>query len=461
MLLKKVRKTIEKYSMLKKGDRVLIGLSGGTDSMALLHILCKLKGEYNLQLVVGLLNHGLRREESDRDERFVEDVCKKLNIRCYSKKIKSGCLKIKGLSIEESARKARYKYFDELVRRLRCNRIALGHNADDQAETVLMRFIRGSGLKGIGGIPPVRKRGLIIRPLIEVWRSEIEEFLKKEGIPFVLDSTNKSMDFLRNRYRHELIPFIEKNFNPNIKKSLVRMAEIFRKDEELLNEKIKLSESFYKKEAMGIVINLDVFKGLSRGEKLRIIRKAIEDLLGDLRHFNAVHFQDILKVSETQKPNQRIYLPRQLMAVREYKMLKILFNKDGEIKTKFNVKLKINGSTLIPHLNIKIKSKLVLRKEIRTLKVDNNIALLDYDKLKKPLFFRNYFHGDRFIPLGSPGTKKLKDFFIDEKLPLGERYRTPILVSKDKIVWVAGYRIDDRFKVTDETAHVLMLEILQ
>lgn len=460
MLLKKVRKTIEKYSMLKKGDRVLVAVSGGPDSIALLNILYELREEYNLKLMVVHLNHGLRGKESDRDEKFVRRMAERLNLKCYSKRIKPGALKENGVSPEESARRARYKYFEQLIQRLHCDRIALGHNADDQAETVLMRFIRGSGLKGLGGIPPVRKKGMIIRPLIESSRKEIEEFLKTRNITYVIDSTNQSKNFLRNRYRHELIPFIEKNLNPRLKKSLVRMAEIFRRDEELINKKIKPRGSFYKKNNEGIVIKLNLFKRLSKGKKLRIIMRVIEDLLGDLRHFGAVHFQDILKISESKKPNQKIYLPRKLTAVRDYKLLKILFNKKRELETKFNVKLKINDRTLIVSLNTCIESRLIFKKDIKRLKMPKNMALLDYDKLEKPLFFRNYCHGDRFIPLGSPGTKKLKDFFIDEKVPLERRYKIPVLVSKDKIVWVAGYRIDDRFKVTDDTEHVLMLKVV-
>lgn len=459
MLLKKVRKTIEKYSMLKNGDRVLIAVSGGPDSIALMNILYELKDEFNLKLIVAHLNHGLRGKESDRDEEFVKDAAKRLNLKCYTKRIKPGMLKEKGVSPEESARRARYKYFEGLVNRLHCNRIALGHNADDQAETILMRFIRGSGLKGLGGIPPVRKNGLIIRPLIEVFRKEIEEFLKKEKIPYVIDSTNKSMDFLRNKYRHKLIPFIEKEFNPNIKKTVLRMAEIFRNEEKFLSEITKSSKNLYRKINDGVVIDLTVLNTFSVAKKLRIIRSAIEELSGNLLHFGHVHFYDILKISENQKPNQRLNLPGNLIAIKEYNQLKILFNKNEEITQKFNVTLNINNKTLIPALKCVVESKLILRKDIRRLKTPPDTALLDYDKLEKPLFFRNYCYGDRFFPLGAPGTKKLKDFFIDSRIPLQERYRIPLLISGDKIAWVAGLRIDDRFKVTDETKRVLKLKI--
>jgi tRNA(Ile)-lysidine synthase len=462
LIIKNVLGTIEKYSMLRKGDRVLIGVSGGPDSIALLHILLRLKDEYELKLKVGHLNHGLRGEESDRDERFVKNLCKQLKIKCYTKRLKKGELEsAKGVSPEESARRARYKYFEWLSKKLKCNRIALGHTADDQAETVLMRFVRGSGLRGLGGIPPVRKNGLIIRPLINLWRKEIEEFLEKEKILFVIDSTNESMKFLRNRLRQELIPYIEKNFNPNIKECLVRMGELFRYDEELLSEFLRTGKNFYEITGDKININLKIFKKLSEPAQLRVIRRAIEEFLGDLRHFQKVHFNDILKIAMGKKPNVKIVLPRDLIAIREYSKLSICYNKNGELMNKFKVKLKINGKTLISALKSTIESEVISRNEVKTLNVSCNMALLDFDKLKKPLVVRTYEHGDRFIPLGSSGSKKLKDFFIDLKIPLEERYRTPILVSNDRIAWVAGLRIDDRFKVTEETKRILRLKIHQ
>jgi len=460
LILKKVQKTIEKYSMLSKGDRVLIGVSGGPDSMALLHILNKLQKEYNLELFVAHLNHGLRGSESDRDEKFVKEACKKMGINFFSKKISPRDLHASGVSLEESARKVRYEYFEELAKKLNCNRIALGHTSDDQAETVLMRFIRGSGLKGLGGIPPTRKNGLIIRPLIETWRKEIEEFLSSEGIQFVVDSTNQSEDFLRNRYRHKLIPFIEKEFNPGIKKTLVRTGETLRKDEELLQELLRERNDYFKITGEGIVFNLNSLRLFSDARKLRIIRNAIEKFVGDLRGFSSVHFLDLLKIISSKKPNQQLCLPRGLIAIKGYDNLNILTNKNKKLKIKFKVKLNINGSTYIPELDLTINSRLIDRKNLKHLKMPDNIAILDYDLLKKPLFFRNYEAGDRFIPFGSPGTKKLKDFFIDLKVPLYERYRIPLLVSRDIIAWVAGYRIDDRFKITDKTKRVLELKLV-
>lgn len=460
-LLDKVLKTIDKYSMLKRGDRVLIGVSGGPDSVALLHLLYKLKDEYKLDLFVAHLNHGLRGDESERDEKFVKKLCKQLKTGCFIKRLKKGELKkTKGVSLEETARRLRYRYFELLAKKYKCNRIALGHTADDQAETVLMRFIRGSGLRGLGGIPPVRKNGLIIRPLIDVWRREIEEYLEKEGIPFVMDSTNLNSVFLRNRFRHELIPYIEKNFNPNIKECLVRMGEIFRKDEELLRKFISSEKDIYEIKEDGVKINLKKFETLSEPEQLRIIRSAIEEFRGDLRHFDMVHFYEILNMAKTQKPNQKKELPGNLMAIKEYRILKILHNKKKKLNKKIKVKLKINGRTSIPALDFVVDSKIIDRNKIKTLKVPEKIALLDYDKLEKPLFFRTYEHGDRFIPFGSHGSKKLKDFFIDLKIPLEERYRIPVLVSKNIIVWVAGLRIDDRFKVTEETKKILKLKII-
>lgn len=456
---KKVTRTIEEFNMLKRKDRVLVAVSGGPDSMALLNVLFELKDEYELTLFVAHLNHGLRGDESDRDEQFVKEYVEKMGLPVYIKKVSSEVLKCKGVSLEERARQVRYEYFDELAEELNCQRIALGHTADDQAETILMRFLRGSGIKGLSGIPPVRKKGRIIRPLINVFRDEVIRYLEERKIPYMIDSTNKAQDFLRNRIRQKLIPLIEKEFNQGIKKTLLRLGDLFRVEDELIEEIVKSLKGVAKISKGTATIDLEKFKKLNKGEKLRILRYVLRRLLGDLRQIELIHLEEILEIVRSSKPNQFVYLPRGLLVVKEYNQLKILYNKNVLKRDEFNVPLKINGKTLIGTSGFIIESKLIMKKSLKTLKTDSKTALLDYEKLDSSLYFRNYKHGDRFIPLGSLGSKKLKDFFIDEKVPLTMRYRIPILVSGNQIVWVAGYRIDDRFKVTDKTRQVLKLRI--
>ena len=464
-LINKIKSIIKKYSMLRHGDRVLVGVSGGPDSMALLDILNELKNEFNLQLAVAHLNHGLRGKESNRDEDFVKRMTKIYGLKCYSKKLRRGFLKMKGVSPEESARKARHKYFEFLLKKKRFTRIALGHTADDQAETVLMRFLRGSGLRGISGIPPVRKSGEIIRPLIGIWKTDVKTYLKQKKIDYVIDSTNISQDFLRNRIRNNLIPYLEKNFNPNIKNNLVRMAEIFSMEEKMLDRFTKMIE----KDVLLVsgdsaFVNLEKFNLFDRGARIRLIQKAIETILGDLKQFGSAHFENILSLASGSTPNTEIALPRSLICGREYNRIKIYTKKDiknNKLSEKINVKLNINGKTILALSGMTIKSKVVLRNKIKSLIDPDNLAYLDLDKLAEPLFFRNYIDGDRFIPLGSQGSKKLKDFFIDEKVPKDIRRRIPILISGSSIAWVAGYRIDERFRVIRNTKRVLSLEIKQ
>ncbi|MCX5906677.1 MAG: tRNA lysidine(34) synthetase TilS, partial [Deltaproteobacteria bacterium] len=228
-LIRNIRKTIQRFDMLQPGDRVVIGVSGGADSMTLLHILWELRSEYHLSLVVAHLDHGLRPEAAE-DRSFVKKAASGLGVPFFSRKVDVGArCKEEHLNLQEAAREARYQFLAEIARDQKASRIALGHTADDQAESIIMRFLRGSGSRGLSGIPPVRE-GVIIRPLIETWRSEIESFLRERKFSYRIDASNQSTHFLRNRVRHELLPVLQE-YNPRVRQTLVQMAEIFRAEE--------------------------------------------------------------------------------------------------------------------------------------------------------------------------------------------------------------------------------------
>ena len=241
-MLDRVRKTIEDYRMLSPGDKVVVGVSGGADSIALLNILRGMN-DLKLDITAAHLNHGLRGEEADRDARFVEKAASALGLNYEYKKVDTLSYKEeKKLSLEDAARELRYEFFDEVRQRLKADKVATAHSRDDQAETVLMRLIRGSGLKGLSGISPV-SRSYIIRPLLFIGRSEIEEYLKLRSIDWVEDSSNESYEFLRNRVRRELIPAL-KSYNPRIVETLARTAEVLKADEELIRAE---TEKVFKK----------------------------------------------------------------------------------------------------------------------------------------------------------------------------------------------------------------------
>lgn len=256
-ILRKSEDTIQRFNMLKKGDKVIVACSGGPDSVALLYLLNQVKKKYDLKLAVAHINHKLRGKESDEDERFVKRLARDLGLDFYAKafEVKS-IAKKKKLSIEEAAREVRYGYLNSLARRIKADKIALGHNADDQAETVLMRLIRGAGGLGLSGIPAAK--GKIIRPLLEVKREEIEQFLKEADLGFRIDSTNLRKDYLRNRIRLELLPYLKRKYNPKIVDILNRTATILSAQEDYLKRlTLKEFRGVAKEENEKISLDLD------------------------------------------------------------------------------------------------------------------------------------------------------------------------------------------------------------
>src|SRR3989304_8936645 len=234
-ILRKFEQTIKRFNMLQKGDRVIVACSGGPDSVALLHLLNQIKEKYDLKLFVAHINHKLRGQESDEDERFVKRLAQNLRLDSYARSFDVARIaRKKKLSLEEAAREVRYEYLNKLALRLRATKISLGHNADDQAETVLMRLIRGTGALGLTGMSIVR--GKIIRPLLQIKREEIEEFLKEQNLGSRIDSSNLRQDYLRNRIRLELLPHLKRNYNPKIIDTLNRTASILSAQEDYLEK---------------------------------------------------------------------------------------------------------------------------------------------------------------------------------------------------------------------------------
>lgn len=313
MFIEKVRRTIKKYRMLDKHDKVLAGLSGGPDSVVLLHVLLQLKKEYGLDIHAAHLDHGFRGEESREDRRFCERLAKKMKLDITCKEVDVPTIaRQKEISLEEAARLERYDFFRQVCSKKNIRKIAVGHNKDDQAETVLMRVIRGSGMTGLGGISPVRDlAGLtIIRPLIETTRREIEGFTKENNLSFRHDSSNDKLIFTRNRVRQELIPYLEKNFNPNIKEGLANMAENLRLENEFL-------EKFAKRKFKGmsrvktneLAIDIKKFKKQPEAMRKRILRSALACLNGNLRRFTYQHWKEMEELIDKRPGNSIVDLP--------------------------------------------------------------------------------------------------------------------------------------------------------
>ena len=472
MLEEKVLQTIKKFDMLSFNDRVLIGISGGSDSVTLLNVLLSFKKRYNLSFFIAHLDHMLRGKESDEDVNFVKNLAQEIGLPCEVKSCNlTKIARKEHLTLEEAARKYRYKFYLETAKKFKTNKIALGHNADDQVETVLMRFLRGSGLEGLMGIPPVR--GKIIRPLIECSRAEIEEYCKENKIRHRVDSSNKELVYFRNKIRLELLPLLSKGYNKNIKDIILRLRSIISEVSVYLNQEIELlfKEVARRESPEMVIIDLKKFTSLPLALKRRIIRKSIEVVKGNLCSISFRHSNEILKLTEYQLGEKEIYLPDNLMAKKIYNKMMIYkkrISKDQteEISTSWEYDILIPGKTEIKSLGIKVEIIILDSVNIKsslyfTRKKSKGefLEFIDYNKVKPPLKLRNRRSGDKFYPLKMGGLKKAKDFFIDNKIPKSHRDLIPILVdNEDQIIWIMGMRLDDRVKINSDTKKVLCVK---
>jgi len=314
MLIDKVRHTIKKYNMLQRHERVLVGLSGGTDSVVLLHALLMLKKEYSPDIYIAHLDHGFRGEESAKDREFCKDLAEELGLEIACEEIDVPRIaREKGISPEEAARFERYAFFKRVAKTKSLKKIAVAHTRDDQAETVLMRIIRGAGMAGLAGISPLRdmKGVTIIRPLIEISRKDIEDFLKSNDLQFRHDSSNDKIIFTRNRVRHELIPYLEEGFNPNVKEVLANTAENLRVENEFLEKfaKRKFKGVSKKNQPSQLTIDIKRFRKQPEAIKKRILRTALEDLKGNLRRFTYQHWKEMEELIDKRPGNSIVDLP--------------------------------------------------------------------------------------------------------------------------------------------------------
>lgn len=453
MMLDKVKKTLKKYNMLTQGEKVVLGVSGGADSIALLYSLNELI-DYGLELIIAHLNHRLRVDEAKRDADFVKEIAKSLGLTFVYAEVDT--LKYKEesqLSTEDAARQLRYKFFDQVMSKHYATKLATAHTLDDQAETVLMRLIRGSGSKGLSGIPPVSIN--IIRPLIEISRSEIENYLNSRDIKWVEDASNVSREFLRNRIRHDLIPELE-SYNPQIKETLAKTADILRAEDEFITiETGKYFNEVFSENRSEITGNLLKYESIDKILRYSLLRTAIENLNTNLKNISSIHIisADDFLLSET--ASGQIELPEETVIVKGYDTF--LVTKKSEIEQEFYYSIQSPGKWSFPELEVEIS--LVKTQSLE--ENDESVAFFDPGLVKFPIEVRSFKTGDRFSPLGMQSTKKLQDYFTDIKLPKFLRSRVPIFISDGQIMWTGGIRIDDRFKVTDKKGEVLKMKLVR
>lgn len=451
-MIDKVAGTIRKYSMLNGGETVLVGLSGGHDSVCLLYALNQLINKLDLKLHAVYVNHNLRPDETPYEIEFCIKLCSDFNVNFLLKSIDVKSYTAgHAFNKQEAARELRYTAFDETAFDVKADRIALAHNADDQIETLFMRLIRGTGTKGLSCIPPKRRN--IIRPLIETDRREIEDYIEKEKLGFVVDSSNLKTDYLRNRIRLSIIPELKK-LNPNLINTILNTISIIQDEEDYFEIIVTktLMKLISRKNEKRIELFLAPLEVMDTVLLRRVLRRVIDEMKS-LRGIGFTHIEDIIRLIKQGKSGDRLYLPKGIRIIKEYAVVAMTCEAPLKIS---EYELQSPGEAVVKDAG------LVIRASSAEDKMDfvngKNSVLLDADKINFPLKIRPRKKGDFFYPLGFGKRKKLQDFFVDEKVPRDERDSIPIVVSGNDVVWIAGYRGDERFKPSGETRRFLRLE---
>lgn len=453
---------IRAHQLVSKGELV-VAVSGGADSVCLLHILFKLQKELKVKLHIAHLNHQLRGADSDADAEYVRELARKLGIPAtIEKRDVKGYQKQNRLSLEEAAREVRYRFLAEVAKSIGAGRVAAGHTQDDHVETILMHLIRGSGTRGLRGLQPATlwRSGdeslVIIRPLLELSHQETEDYCRQHKLMPRLDASNLSLSPLRNRIRQQLLPLLE-SYNPAIAEALLRTGRIAGDDIDFLDKQVaQLWNEVARQEGKSIILDRAKFGQLPSPLKRYLLRASVERLLGSAKDIEMRHIEEMMSLAA--KPaGKRLSLPGGLTFAVEYE--RYLLTPDLSTLSplpplKGEFKLKIPGETKLP--GWRVEATIVGRERMG--KTGDFIAYLDPDRTSEKLTVRARKRGDRFQPLGLGQTKKLGEFMIDAKVPQSWRGRIPLVCSGEQIIWVVGWRLDERAKVSPYAKQVLRLK---
>lgn len=456
--LDKVLEYIKKENMISTGDRIVLGVSGGADSVCLLRMLDYIKDEYGLELIVVNVEHGIRGQESLDDTSFVEQLCLEKNIsyRSFSYDVPE-LAKQWGISVEEAGRRVRYQAFYQVSEERSNSKIAVAHNANDNAETILHNIARGTGLAGITGIPACRDQ--IIRPLLCLSRQEIEDYLAELGQNFRNDSTNDSLDYTRNRIRHNIISQLL-SVNEG---SLRHINDLSREAGEIESYLNNLAKEIYDRasswkeheihlKADELIDQPDFLKG-------KVVRHAISKLTGSLRDITRTHLTAVLELLSADTGKQ-LNLPEGLIVRKSYD--KLIFTQEDRQADKQDadledeLELSLTGRTRIGNISLDVSFP---EKKNYIIPKSTNTKGFDYDKIKGGLKLRHRRTGDTII-IDSQGRRtKLKDYLINEKIPAEDRDRLWLLCDGQEIIWIIGYRISEAYKIDDNTERILQIEV--
>ena len=406
MVFEKVLSTINKHNLIESGDKIVIGISGGPDSVCLLHILSRLKDKLDIELYAAHLNHQIRGIEAQKDALYVSDICDKMGITYFLKSIDvPKYCEDNNLSIEEGARKLRYEMFDEIKQKTKSNKIAVGHNLNDQAETILMRIMRGTGLQGLRGIEYARENG-VIRPLLDIERKDIEEYCEVHNLNPRIDESNLENIYTRNKIRLELIPYMKDNFNTNLIESIVRMSNNLRSDSDYIESEAKSEfKNICKVTSDTVDIKINDFSKLHNAIKVRILREGIKSILGDTNFIEQKHIEDIIGFESESKINKMLTLPRGVFVYRKQDCITLTTTEIVIEDIDFLYNIPSNGFVKIKEVNTIIETQTMTIDRYKSGKVDKMSRGFDLNKIKGGMVVRSRQQGDKIKLAG--GSKKI------------------------------------------------------
>ncbi len=474
-MINKINDYVEKYHMLNKGDTLAVGVSGGADSVCLLFALHKLQPLYNLRLLVVHVNHGIR-PEAKQDSEYVKSLCQtwKLPFFLFEENVVELANRT-GQSTEEAGRKLRYDCFERVLREQAADavemgqaKIAVAHNSNDRAETMLFNLFRGSGLTGLGSIKPVR--GNVIRPLLCLKRCEIEDILKGEGIAYCEDSTNKEDLYSRNKIRNHVLPYVEQEISAGAIDHIVGAAQLVMESQDYIKQTVdELFEKYVVKEDDGglSVFGVDVLD-IHPFLRKELILRMFEYMVPHRKDIGAVHVgqvEDLL----INAGNREIHLPYQIIASRRYDLIALTRKEDkagravtaetlGERKqyvldASFPKELEIEGLG-------RLEFRVFLYEKTQDIPQNQYTKWFDYDKIKNYITVRNRLTGDYLTINQELSRKSLQDYMVDEKIPRERRDQVWLLADGEHIVWVMGYRISQEYKVSENTKRILQVQLI-
>jgi tRNA(Ile)-lysidine synthase len=450
----KVLKFIDEKKLIADNDKVLIGLSGGPDSVFLISFLKKYSKKLKISLGAIHINHLLRGKEADKDEQFCNELAEKLSVRLYTfkKNIKAIALKEK-ISLEEAGRKVRYNQFEKILKKEKYTKIATAHNADENTETVLLNLIKGTGLSGISGIPPQRDK--IIRPLLPLTKNEILDYLNHHKLKYKTDQTNFNSDAERNFLRNQVIPLIEKRLNPSLSNTIFKSSEVFREMSNAVKNRVEeLTKDLVTKAQDSISISLKELKKAEPELYTEIFRSVIAK-----EYKIQISFNDCKKIISllNMQTGKSIQIFDRIRIVKERDEL-IVYQEETEPVDEFMpVIISADNSVKLNSKKLSITEVGTINRKFRT---NKNVEFISADNTSKNFLIRKWMPGDRFIPFGMNGSKKISDFLNEQKLSSFKKKEQKLLLNGNRIVWVIGLRIDNHFRVTSETKKVFKLCLL-